>query len=59
MVFQYEKILFFCKKRKGHLKGEAPMQSQRRSEILPSFTEDEILEDDFDSIGEPYPKTEE
>lgn len=35
------------------------MQSVRRSEILPSFTEDENPEDDFDSIGEPYPKTQE
>lgn len=59
MVFRYEKIMFFCKKRKGNLKFEAPMQSRRRSEILPSFTEDEAVEEDFDSIGEAYPKTKE
>lgn len=57
MVLHYEKFFFFCTKRRATLKCDERLESIRRSEIVPSYDEDENIEDEFESLGEDYPKT--
>lgn len=58
MVFSYNKMMLFCKKRKS-FKFDTALENKRRSEILASYIDDTVEEEEFEVIGNTYPKTEE
>lgn len=58
MVLCCQKVMLFCKKRRT-IRLEVPSESKRRSEILPSYIEDETGEEEFEVVGDAYPKTKE